>query len=341
MNILFVGVKFYNYDSKITEELRNMGHTVMYITDSSYKYVFPARFTPQKILDAEWRNYQSNELMKIKGVHFDVVFVTVGRYLQKETLEELKRNNPNARFILYLWDDVARVENFNSVKSYYDIIFSFDPIDCVRHAFRFLPLFYTDEFYPADVNKHEYDLYSAVSSHSDRVNIIKKICDDNPEGKFLFYVLLSRPEYMYRNAFDRKKDDRIKYIRRPVSKEYNREHLMYSKALLDIPYLGQNGLTIRTFESIRCGIKLITTNESIKYYDFYDKDSICIIDRKNPCITEDFLQGKFSIDSSIIEKYSLHNWLDTILAEKQGDFLKHGIKLADIVENQIEAEREE
>ena len=47
-----------------------------------------------------------------------------------------------------------------------------------------------------------------------------------------------------------------------------------SKAILDINHPSQVGLTMRTFETLGANKKLITTNENIKIYDFFDKENI-------------------------------------------------------------------
>ena len=39
--------------------------------------------------------------------------------------------------------------------------------------------------------------------------------------------------------------------------------------------------------------KSITTNLDIKEYDFYDKNNILIIDRKNPIINKEFLETNY------------------------------------------------
>ena len=41
-----------------------------------------------------------------------------------------------------------------------------------------------------------------------------------------------------------------------------------SRAVLDIPIAGQNGLTMRTFECLAMKKKIVTTNENIKQYAF-------------------------------------------------------------------------
>ena len=91
-----------------------------------------------------------------------------------------------------------------------------------------------------------------------------------------------------------------------------------SKAVLDIQFSSQIGLTMRSIECIGMGVKLITTNTSIRKYDFYNENNILIIDRENPIIDWDFLDKQYEeIEEKIYEKYSLKNWIDVILTDKK------------------------
>ena len=63
-----------------------------------------------------------------------------------------------------------------------------------------------------------------------------------------------------------------------------------AKVVLDINHPGQKGLTMRTFESLGAGRKLITTNPEIRKYPFYNQDNICVIDRKNFVLNTNFFK---------------------------------------------------
>ena len=85
-------------------------------------------------------------------------------------------------------------------------------------------------------------------------------------------------------------------------------------SVVDIEHPNQSGLTIRTIEAVFSGRKLITTNSDIANYDFYDKNNILIIDRKNPVIPNGFLEGKVTeMKSNMVDKYSIKGWLMELL----------------------------
>ncbi|MEK5777604.1 lipopolysaccharide biosynthesis protein, partial [Acinetobacter nosocomialis] len=64
---------------------------------------------------------------------------------------------------------------------------------------------------------------------------------------------------------------------------------LYAKSniILDISHPGQSGLTMRTFEAIGAGKKLITTNTNIKEYPFYNANNIFIISRDELVLEKD------------------------------------------------------
>lgn len=318
MKILLIGIDFGNYEIKIAEEMRKQGHDVTYMidTDSHYSIVlrlFGSKFA-RKISDI----YQE-KMLKILGDGFDHVIVIVGRQLNSEFLRKIRSRNPNALFSLYLWDDVKRVENFKEVKQFYDKIYSFDLKDCKFYGFNHLPLFYTH--ISAGLYTHEYDLYTSMYNYSERETIIKTI---SMQAKRLglksqFYISLGRYSYFSR-LFDikRNSDDNIRYIFKPISEAENYANMERAKAVIDVQFKGQVGLTMRTIECLGMNNKLITTNESIKYYDFYNENNVLIIDRNNPTLDDIFINTPYiKVENSIYEKYSLSTWVKVMLGEEK------------------------
>jgi hypothetical protein len=65
---------------------------------------------------------------------------------------------------------------------------------------------------------------------------------------------------------------------------------------------------MRTFETLGMRKKLITTNDDILNYDFYNPSNILVVDRNNPQLSEDFFLGKYVDNSEIISKYHVDQW---------------------------------
>ena len=72
---------------------------------------------------------------------------------------------------------------------------------------------------------------------------------------------------------------------------------------------------MRCIETLGAKRKLITTNQAILEYDFYDENNILIVNREAPEIPIEFFSKPYQeISSEIYEKYSLDNWIYTIFS---------------------------
>ena len=82
----------------------------------------------------------------------------------------------------------------------------------------------------------------------------------------------------------------------------------------------QAGLTLRALEALFYEKKLITDNENIKEYDFYNSNNIFILKQdeelnaKKKKELEDFLRKDFKIVSKEVKKqYTIENWLEKLI----------------------------
>lgn len=319
MRILLIGINFGGYDKRIVEALNSLGHDVYYMCDATDHYNFYCRVFGETITSVINKRYLNREIDKIPK-QIDEVIVIVGRQLDNECLEAIKRKNPNARFILYLWDDVKRVKSFCDIKDYFEEIFSFDIKDCRERGFSHLPLFFFRR--PQNAKKKDIDIYSAMFAHSERESIIRAFVSQAQDYdlKCKFLLSLGRFEYFKRINKIRKEDESLEYLSSPIPEEENYQWMELSKCILDVQFSGQIGLTMRTIESLGMKNKIITTNPSVQIYDFYTEENIYVIDRYNPQLDAQFVKTPYkAIDDNIYEKYSLHNWARTLVGEKKLD----------------------
>jgi hypothetical protein len=80
--------------------------------------------------------------------------------------------------------------------------------------------------------------------------------------------------------------------------------------LVDVQQKNQDGLTFRIFEALGYKKKLITNNQDIVTYDFYNPNNIFVISESNYEVPSSFFETDFvEIDSDILSKYKLDNWI--------------------------------
>ena len=85
-----------------------------------------------------------------------------------------------------------------------------------------------------------------------------------------------------------------------------------SNSVIDYPMNIQSGFTMRTFETLGAGLKLITSNVGIKTTDFYDPKSILHIDRVED-INIDFINRPQKGLVKNIDNYHIDKWIQHIL----------------------------
>lgn len=311
-------MRFYDYEFEIKKEFESKSIDVDMYYDSPVNASRFDKAINNKVIEKNQNQYLDSITDRISGKEYDLMLVIVGRSLTELFFEKINKYVKIKKKILYLWDDVARVENFNSVKTYYDEIYTFDQNDSKSLGLRFLPLFYCNRFKTSknSVNsKKTIDIYGLFWNHSDRIEISKRLIKKYPKKRIKFIFIVDGRKNLIRMSLKYLFTKEMKFTTKRLSSERNMDYLSKSRMVLDIQHPSQNGLTIRTLECLASKKKIITTNENIKNYDFYNDKDICIIDRKNPELPDFFLEDEeTNYCNSVIEKYSITNWVSTLLS---------------------------
>lgn len=92
----------------------------------------------------------------------------------------------------------------------------------------------------------------------------------------------------------------------------NKENLLFSsraKCIVDLVDEKQTGLTLRPFDALFLGKKLLTNNRKIKETDFYDPANIFVIENENLDGLEKFMGTPYKkIDEALILPYEVNHW---------------------------------
>ena len=320
--VLLIAPKFFGYENSIINEFINFGAGVDFLPDRFFDSPLMTAVTKLK---RKWvlpfvDNIYRKKLNDFGNSEYDIVFVINGQTLSKKLIHEMRKKYKNAKFILYMWDSVRNREGTLENLESFDFLFSFDKTDSKDFSMYFRPLFFVDEFKIKNNNvEPKYDLSFIGTAHSDRYYIVKTIFDKLPLDIIKYrYLFLQAPwvfyYYKFFNPFYR--NSKITDFNfSSLNKVKLKDIFLNSRVILDIEHPNQTGLTIRTLESIGSEKKLITTNSTIKDYDFYSEKNILIIDRKDPLVELDFIITNYDpIDVELYEKYSIKGWLNEILA---------------------------
>ncbi len=324
--ILFLAPSFFGYENKIKLKMIEMGAIVDFYDVRSVTSAFEKallKISPN-IFTIKTSKYYDKILRENKGKDYDFVFIVKCDMISCQILDRIRKNYKNAFFCLYLWDSIKNIQGIHAKFKYFDRVLSFDRIDAKNNkGIIFRPLFFLDEYRRTKVcpteNEYQFDLSFLGTIHSDRFAIIKeirKICDDWGLKFFSFQYLQSGFMYycykILKNEFRETSKNDFNYEK--LESVNIAEIVDKSKVILDIQHPQQTGLTMRTIEMIGMNKKLITTNQDIKNYDFYDPYNILVIDRKNIKIPKEFFDAEYRpIDEKIYEKYYIESWINDIL----------------------------
>ncbi|HBK4773408.1 TPA: hypothetical protein LLS85_001956 [Providencia rettgeri] len=308
--ILFICSNFYNYTEIISKELESQGAEVTYYDErASHTFLYKAlsRLNLSIFFKRKNNNYYS-EIINKRQDYTDILIISP-EIISEEILLSMKKNFHSGKFILYMWDSIKNKKNSKKLLKHFDKIYSFDLEDSKENKrIIFEPLFYDKSFENSETTKEKYNLSFIGSIHSDRLDIIKQF--DTMEKKFSYlyspskiftYLKLKNINLISHNKIDIN----------DVSVIFKK-----SKAIIDIHHPRQNGLTMRSFETLAAGKKLITTNKSIINYDFYHENNIYVLDRKKINLNDinSFLNKEFNKEiNEKIKHQKIDNWLDRIM----------------------------
>lgn len=315
--VLFIGIGFYDYDRIIAEEFRGLGYEVDYYCEvpGGIAYRLYARLGKTSAMKRIAENV-SRKIAEDSGAGYDLVFVIKGEHLTDDAIQQIKAKNPNSRWILYLWDSVARIPASARHFAAFDKIYSFDRVDCEREgSLIFNPLFFRKEYDGANLAAvdQKQDLYFLGWYHSDRMKLVQQLAHFCKKNALNYRMILFTGWFSYqvqRILGGELKGQRELLTFRALSARDNFNAMMESRAVLDIAHPKQSGLTMRTIELVGAGKKIITTNPEVVHYDFYDPANIQVIDRIAPEMDPGFFRTPYKpLDEVVRQSYSITNWL--------------------------------
>ncbi|MDY2980770.1 MAG: hypothetical protein SOR81_04080 [Fusobacterium sp.] len=335
--VLFSTDGILGYKESIQKELEKRFEYVKYIEkdihqdckkDIFYKILreISKKLNDKNFLKKLFKKYQQkyiDKLMDNFSEKFDYFFVVAGQEFSKEFINELRKRNPKIKCIFFLWDSLELTALKNSAFEY-DYIFSFDKEDCQKYNFYFRESFYTDECLKniSKFSEKKYDIcYIGGLRDRKRYEIIKefqKYCD-NYNLKSFFRIFYNKKLIKILNKEERE----AKFLtEEKISYDKNQEIAKNSRVILDLNAKGQSGLTLRVPEAIASDTKIITTNQNIKEYDFYNENNVYILEKiediKNIPITF-FKEECQVLDHRIKRRYSTEGFVEEIFNVVEGE----------------------
>jgi hypothetical protein len=242
---------------------------------------------------------------RIKGP-YDYVLIIRADLIPEEFIGFLRHNNPGSIFIQYLWDDVGLFPALLDTFQYFNRILSYNIHDSKKYGLVFRPFFFIPDDEPLGEKPKKYDLFFIGIFHTDRLKVIEEIMLQNPGIKLYLHFYISVITFL-------KKGIPLKKLKLFRFRKMNYKEMIRivksSSAVLDIPKPLQKGLSTRIFEAMGAGAKVITTNEKVREYEFFNNNFL-IIDRDKPLVNKEWLTLPFKdYENGLLSGYHVSTWI--------------------------------
>lgn len=322
LRVLFIGPKTFGYEGRIIEALEGQDYDVYFLSDTyfdSKSFKAFLRLFPRLggfLLSFFYHSYFN----RFESKFFQRILVIRGEGLSERTLLYIQDRFPGAKKVLYLWDSFRNINGIKLKLKHFDATYSFDSDNCrEQDGLMFKPLFYLDEYAykPEFSSARNESIFFIGTLHSNRTKILSKIVAKNTNLNFDYYLYCRTPlEYYFHYITDRnlRNLDQGRIVFKPMSADEVRQKLFSCNCVLDMQHPSNSGLTIRTFESLAAGTKLITFNHYVKGYDFYSEDLIHVVNFDDFIIDERFVHFDGGcVSDDFYHNYSVHNFVKYIM----------------------------
>ncbi len=245
------------------------------------------------------KEFFKNQILERIKEKQDIIFIIRPDLMEDSLLKELKEKTNS--FIAYYYDSCKKFPRQIDIANVFDEIYSYEKEDIEKYGFIETTNFIYDE--EIESNEIKYDIFN-ISSFDSRIDEINNISKQLSENGFKINFILfwfEKLNYQYLTS-----------ITEYLSLDETKQLISQSKAMIDIQRDDQKGLSFRTFESLGYRKKLITTNSSVKNYDFYNPNNILIIDSGNLDIQalKEFLKRSYTdISREILDKYTVQTFV--------------------------------
>lgn len=310
MKITLISLDNWGFNQHIANAMTEKGHTVQHINFDAFSYKYPNvlykvyNFLLKAFVRKNLKHiYYGKEILKRLETFGkqDIIITMKGDFIASESIKDFKKYTDKS--IAFFNDNIRRYPNIANVMPHFDEVYSFEKDDCKKYNLKFKTNFiYKQE--PNTNTSFNYQLFN-ISSKDRRSSTILKIAKQLKEKGIASKIIIFDKKHTIKdNGF-------VDLIRKPINLNEVNEYIKNSKVLLDIHRDKQDGLSFRVFESLGLHKKLITTNQDIKSYDFYNPNNIMVIDADHLTIDASFFETPYEeIPSEILDKYLIYNWFE-------------------------------
>ena len=317
MKICVISFDFWGYDAHIVETLKEKGIEANHIKIGAVSYEnFGERLANlfSKVFLGKNLKYQKRQKFVIEQLdklgHQDQILVLNADTFDHSTLEHMKKCTD--RFITFLYDNLDRCPVQDKLH-FFDKIYSFDDKDIEKHGFERLTNYNYLPFLSQEKQNPSEDALYITSYDKKRIKQLDILSQKFEELKLKFDLYVIGKKSWKNQLMKPFSKNKIVFTRKRISHENLPEFYKRTKVILDLMRENQYGLSFRVFEAMALEKKIITDNEKIKNYDFYNPNNILVLNKDFSNITKEFFETPYqSLPEGIYKKYTLEKWVERV-----------------------------
>ncbi|CAH0336294.1 hypothetical protein FVB9288_01980 [Flavobacterium sp. CECT 9288] len=312
MRYCIISYDYFGYDKHIVIELQKRNLNVTHIDISKFHFSYSSKFQKinnfftklffkKNVKQIELKKFIFNQLLPLGKQ--DIILVIRPDLISRETHLEIKKQT--SEYVCYLYDSCTRFNIKNLTKGVFERIYSFDKDDVEKFGFMTLTNYIFLE--KKEIRKSFKFPVFIIMSVDERLTVlnllVEKLYSLGIDSKCIV-ISPKNPESLHPS---------IQHLRENINPIEVQNLMNESEIFIDLIRKNHNGLSFRIFEALAFQRKTITTNQSIKNYDFYNPNNILIITENDIKINKSFFETSYQpIKDEIFHKYSIQNWVNTI-----------------------------
>lgn len=314
MKICLISFDYWGFDQHIIDALQKKGIEANHINLNDFKYSYPNHLNRLKnglskfLFNKNIKRVKKQEfvLERLEELgHQDIILTIRPDLLDRNTHEIIKQNTN--RYVAYLYDSTKRFPVSHLSKGIFDEIFSFDRDESNFYNFRRITNYIYLPKKELDLTKKYQNTVFMVISKDDRLKMLDAI-SQKLDDLLIDYKFIVKSNKNLGNV-----NPKIIWTKSDVGPDEMKKLIENSKIMMDISRSTNTGLSFRVFESLAYQKKIITTNEAVKRYAFYDPNNIFVIDPENPNVPKDFFETPYRpISEEVYQKYTVETWIETV-----------------------------
>ena len=317
MKISVISFDFWGYDAHIVDTLKVKGIDAHHIRIGSVSHnnfgerainCFSKIFLNKNLKHQKRQSFVIEQLNKLG--HQDQILVLNPDAFEHSTLEHMKKCTN--RLVTFLYDNLDRHPAQDKLH-FFDKIFSFDDQDIQNYGFEKLTNYNYLPFLPKEQQNSHVDALYITSYDKKRIEQLKVLSQKFQRLNLSFNLYVIGKKSWKHQIIKPFTENKIIFSKKKICHKNLPQYYKNTKVILDLMRKNQYGLSFRIFEAMALKKKIITDNEKIKNYDFYNSNNILVLNKDFSNITKDFFETPYqTLPEKIYEKYTLEKWVERV-----------------------------